>query len=224
MGEEIDFTDKLFDQIRHELYSAVVGDILDDLGFRHQFLPKEIQPLDPSFVIAGRAMPVLIANVSDTKNPSNPFGRLTEALDQLQQDEIWISTGSNGEYALWGELLSTTARKRGATGAVIDGPLRDSRGIIRMGFPAFCRGRYAQDMRLRGEVAEYRIPLKIGQVTIQPGMLIVGDIDGVVAVPKEAEKESLTKAFEKARGEKVVKRALEEGMSSTEAFKKYGIL
>jgi regulator of RNase E activity RraA len=73
-------------------------------------------------------------------------------------------------------------------------------------------------------VVDYRCPIEIGGVRVTPGDLVFADLDGVVIVPSAVEAEVIEKALEKARGEKVVRKAIEGGMSSTEAFKKFGIL
>ena len=158
-----------FNTIRENLYTPVVGDILDLLGYRHQFLPPEIKPVEKSMKLVGIAMPVLIADVYE--NPAKPFGRLTE--------QNW---------------------------------------------PVFSRGSYAQDAGVRATVIDYRVGIEIDGVKIYPGDLIFGDIDGVVVIPKEVEAEVLERSFQKASAENVVRKEIEAGMSSTDAFKKYGIL
>ena len=74
------------------------------------------------------------------------------------------------------------------------------------------------------KVLDFRCRIEIGGATVAPGDLVFGDVDGVVIVPQELVAEVITRALEKARGEKVVRQAIEGGLSSTEAFKKYGIL
>jgi regulator of RNase E activity RraA len=126
--------------------------------------------------------------------------------------------------AYWGELLTATARTRGATGAVIDGFHRDTPQVLSQNWPVFSRGRYAQDSSVRTAVANFRCAIEIGGVWIEPGDLVFGDQDGVVIVPKAVEREVIERAAAKARGEKVVRKAIEGGMSATAAFKKFGIL
>lgn len=147
-----------------------------------------------------------------------------EALDSLQEDEVYICTGASLKYALWGGLMTTRALKLKAAGAVLDGFSRDTKELLNLGFPAFSRGTYAQDQGPRGKVVDYRIPIEIGGVRINPGDIVYGDRDGVVIVPKEIMDEVFDKAIEKARGEKAVKNALEAGMSTVEAFDKFGIM
>jgi regulator of RNase E activity RraA len=172
--------------------------------------------------LAGRAMPVVMIDVFGKQK--KPFGFLTEALDQLQPGEIYLASGGEMRCAYWGEILTATAKKRGALGAVINGFHRDTSKVLEQNWPVFSRGRFAQDSAVRTQVADYRCPIEAGRVTVHPGDLIFGDLDGVIVVPKKVEAEVIERALAKARGEKLVRKEIEAGMSSTAAFKKYGIL
>jgi len=215
-------TDEELFNLIEELYTPVVGDILDELGYYHQFLPQPVRPLRLHDVLAGRAMPVLMIDVFGPQK--KPFGKLTEALDQLQEGEIYIAAGGTMRCAYWGEILTATAKMRGARGAVIDGYHRDTPQVLEQHWPVFSRGRYAQDSGVRTQVADYRCNIEIQGVWVEPGDLIFGDLDGVLIVPKKIEQEVIGKAIQKARGEKLVRKEIENGMSSTAAFAKYGIL
>jgi 4-hydroxy-4-methyl-2-oxoglutarate aldolase len=212
----------LFQLIQSELYTPVVGDILDDLGYTHQFLPQPIQPMDTKMKLAGRAMPVLMIDVYGKQK--HPFGQLTEALDQLKPGEIYLATGGEMRCAYWGELLTATAKKRGAVGAIINGYHRDTPTVLEQNWPVFSRGRYAQDSAVRTQVVDYRCPIEIGDVQIVPGDLIFADQDGIVVIPQKIESKVIPLALKKARGEKKVRKAIESGMSATQAFKTFGIL
>jgi regulator of RNase E activity RraA len=225
-------TDKeLYNIAKKELFVALVGDVLDKLGYQHQFLPPTIKPLNTDFVVIGRAMPVLEADVfsevvEDTKNPmmKKPFGMMFEALDSLKDDEVYICTGASPRYALWGGLMSTRAMKLGAAGAVLHGYSRDTNEVLSLNFPTFSYGGFAQDQGPRGKVIDYRVPIEIEGIRINPGDIIYGDRDGIVIVPKEVEVDAFNGAIEKARGEQLVKKALQEGMSTVDAFRKFGIM
>ena len=213
---------ELFSLMKKVLYTPVVGDILDSLGCFHQFLPQPVQPALTTMKIAGRAMPVVMIDVYGPQK--KPFGLLTEALDQLQPGEVYVASGGDMRCAYWGEILTATARTRGAVGAVINGFHRDTPQMLEQNWPVFSRGRFAQDSSVRTKVVDFRCPLEVEGVWITPGDLVFGDQDGVVIVPQKHEKETITLALEKARGEKLVRKEIEAGMSSTAAFKKYGIL
>lgn len=214
--------EELFDLIRRELYTPVVGDVLDVAGRYHQILPPAVQPLREEMRLVGRAMPVVMIDVHGPQ--AKPFGLLTEALDDLRAGEIYVASGGAMRCAYWGELLTAAARTRGAVGAVIDGYHRDTPKVLEQNWPVFSRGRCAQDSAVRTAVADFRCALEIGSVWIQPGDLIFGDLDGVVVVPRALEADIITHALEKARAEKKVRRAIEGGMSATEAFRTFGIL
>lgn len=220
----------LFHVLKTELFTAVVGDILDTLGYRRQFLPSGIKPLRDDMKIAGRAMPVLEADVfSDGKGSfgplaEKPFGIMFEALDSLKPGDVYIATGSSLRYALWGGLMSTRAIHLKAAGAILDGYVRDAGEIELLGFPAFSRGIYAQDQGPRGKVIDYNTPIEIEGIRIEPGDLIYGDREGVLVIPKAVEKEAVKLAHEKVHTENKVADAIRNGMSTVEAFATFGVM
>ncbi len=222
---------ELFAISRCELFTSVVGDVMDKLNLFHQFLPPAIRPLRPDMVLIGRAMPVLSVDVfrervggSANKLMDKPFGLMLEALDDLGPNEVYVNTGSSPRNALWGEMMSTRAMKLEAAGAVLNGYSRDTRAVLNLNFPTFSWGSYGQDSAPRYKVVDFRIPIEIGNVLIKPGDILFGDIDGVCCIPREVEDEVFTKALEKARAEKAVKKALEQGSSAAAAFEKYGVM
>ncbi|MBT8359970.1 MAG: RraA family protein [Deltaproteobacteria bacterium] len=222
---------ELFTIVKQELFTAVVGDVMDKMGLLHQFLPPEIKPLRDDMVLIGRAMTVLEADFfseGDESAPgplsNKPFGLMLEALDDLKSGEVYVATGASPLYALWGELMSTRALHLGANGALVNGFARDIPGILALDFPTFATGRYAQDQGPRGKVIDYRVALEIAGIRIEPGTLLFGDLEGVIVIPKEAEEEIIARALEKARGEKLVAKAIRGGMSAVEAFEKFGIM
>jgi 4-hydroxy-4-methyl-2-oxoglutarate aldolase len=194
-----------FSSAEEKLYSAVLADILDDLGFRHRALEPNVRPIGSSFKLAGRAFTILATDIYEI--PENPYVTELEAVDQL-----------------WGELLSTAARSKGARGAVIDGLTRDSTKIVEMGFPVFTRGYSPLDSKGRMEVISYGISIRCGGVLVRPGDIVFGDHDGVVVIPEQVSDEALLRAVDKASGEDEMRRALKQGMGVMEAYNKYGIL
>jgi regulator of RNase E activity RraA len=212
---------ELFQLIRRQLYTALVGDVLDTFGKHRQFYPADCRPLRPDMVVVGRAMTVLEVDVLDPSE--EPFGLMFEALDSLRPTEVYVAAGGSPTYALWGELMSTAALARGAAGAVLAGPTRDTRAILDMDFPVFCFGSYAQDQRGRGRVIAHHVPLDVGGVVVRPGDIVFGDVDGIVIVPTEMEKDVVSAALEKSRKESAAKKELARGRSAAEVFKSYGI-
>lgn len=217
---------ELFSIARKELFTALIGDVMDKFGYIHQFLPPGIKPLQPDMVVIGRAMPVLEEDMGNGSPDliAKPFGMMLEALDDLKENEVYICTGASPSYALWGGLMSTRAMKLGAAGVVLDGYCRDTHEILKLHFPTFGMGSYAQDQEPRGKVIDFRIPIEFRGIRVKPGDIVYGDLDGVIIVPSELEKDVFSGAIEKARGEKMVRKALEAGMSGVEAFRKFGLM
>jgi len=222
--------EELFNILKTELFTAVVGDVLDKQGYLHQFLPAEIMPLSDHMVLAGRAMPVLEADIFDDNKEApgplsgKPFGLMLEALDSLKPGDIYVATGGSLRYALLGELMSTRAQILKANGALLDGYVRDSKGIIELDFPTFGRGRYAQDQGPRGKVIDYNVAVEIAGIRIEPGCLLFGDYEGVLVIPKEAEQETIRLSLEKVRMENKVADAIKGGMSACESFETFGVM
>lgn len=221
--------EELFHLIRTELYTAVVGDVMDRLELTRQFSPPEIRPLRDDMTLVGRAMPVLEEDLSGEDAAGGerdaPFGLMLDALDDLRPGEVYVCVGSSPRYALWGELMSTRARMLGASGAVLEGYSRDTTGILRLNFPTFSYGPYAQDQAFRGRVVDFRCRITFGNgVEVHPGDLVVGDVDGVVVVPSEFERDVIEEALVKVRGENAARRAIEDGMSASEAFDRFGVM
>lgn len=225
-------TDALYvEALTKSLFTAVVGDVLDQMGYSRQFLPAAIAPLSSSTVLAGRAMPVVEADIApDGSLAAAPhlaakrFGLMLEALDDLRPGEIYLATGASLAYALWGGLMSTRAMHLGAAGAILDGYVRDAREIEALGFPVFARGLYAQDQAPRGKVVDFRVKVEIAGIAIAPGDLLFGDREGVLVIPREAEEEAIRRAIEKATTENQVATAIRNGMSAREAFATYGVM
>lgn len=215
----------LLDTIRQHLFTAVIGDVMDAAGLAHQFLPPYLRPLDDSHLLVGRAMTVLESDIADRDPEDEPFGLMFKALDDLKPGEVYVCTGSTGAFALWGELMSSRAARLGATGAVVDGFHRDTRGIRRLGFPVFSAGAYAQDQRPRGRVTDFRVPLTFSNgAVVRPGDVIVGDVDGVLAIPADHVGDIVAAALAKAGAERDVERAIAAGEATTAIFARTGIM
>lgn len=221
--------DELYAVMKKYLFTAVVGDIMDAMNLRNQFLPPGIQALKDDYILVGRAMTVQESNCTGTTIASQkiekPFGLMFEALDSLQKNDVYLCTGASPKYACFGALMATRALAVGAVGAVIEGFVRDVRELNKMDFPIFSTGKYARDQGVRGRVIDFNCPIEFSNsVVVHPGDIVFGDIDGVVIIPKGIEREVIKLALEKVMGENKVKQALESGMSSAQAFSEFGIM
>jgi 4-hydroxy-4-methyl-2-oxoglutarate aldolase len=223
--------EELFALMRRRLFTGVVGDVLDKLGCRHQFLPQAIKPLNPTWVIAGRALPILeadyFASVAPTGNhplSRQPFGLMFQALDDLKPGEVYLASGASFRYALWGGLMSTRARQLQAAGAVLHGYSRDTNEILTLDFPTWSCGTYAQDQGQRGKVVDFRLPIEIDGIAIEPGDVVFGDRDGVLIIPQAMEEDAIRESLDKVSAENQVRKAIEAGMSATEAYHRFGVM
>jgi len=204
-----------------KLYTPVVADVLDKLGFRNQCMHPRVRPLWPEAKAAGFALTVQTVPAREVAPPCPYAGELA-AVDSLAPGDVLVV--SESACSFWGELLSTAANYSGCRGVILDGPTRDSAAIHEMKFPVFHVGFHPADSLGRLDVANHNIPISCGDVLVYPGDLVLADHDGVVVVPAGVAEEALRLAEEKVSGENLVRKALAEGMKTADAFKKFGIL
>lgn len=211
------------DMMRQSLYSAVVSDALDALGFRRQSPRIRLAPLTVETTLVGRAKTTLWADMFH--DDPRPYELELKAVDSCRTDDVLIAAaGGSLHSALWGELLSTASRNSGCIGAVVDGGVRDLAKMRQMQFPVFARGICVYDSLHRQRVIDLDVPVEIDGVRFSPGDLVIADLDGVVVVPREAEQEAIARAWQKVHAENEVRDAIRGGMKATAAFEKYGIL
>ena len=214
-----------FATIARQLYTAVLSDVLDELGFRAQALPPSIRPLDDTRNMVGVARTGLYREIFEVRAGENPYELEIALVDDLKPDDVAVfGCGGSTRIAPWGELLSTAARARGAAGCLTDGYVRDVRQIRQLGFPVFHGGIAPLDSKGRGKVADIDVPIECGGVRVLPGDLVVGDADGVVVVPRAVEADVLDRAFAKVSGENRTREELERGAKLADVFARHGIL
>jgi 4-hydroxy-4-methyl-2-oxoglutarate aldolase len=211
--------------VRASLYSGVISDVLDSLGnFEHAMAPR-IRPLDEDLVMFGRARTGLYMSTYEVEKGTNPYELEIALVDDLKPDEVAVLACPKGDrVAPWGELLSTTARARGAAGCVTDGLVRDVRLIRRMKFPVFAGGIGPLDSKGRGMVMRIDVPVECGGARVAPGDWIFGDVDGVVVIPAALAEETLRRALAKVESENTVREELASGELLRDVFARHGIL
>ena len=216
-------TDALLEDIDRYLYTAVICDVLDGLGYRDQAMRYDIRPLFPEARLVGRAHTVLSADT--LVEPEKPYDLEMEAVDTLKPFDVLVTTmlGST-RSCFWGELLSTAARARGARGVVVDGFSRDCTKIIEMAFPVFLRGILPVDSKGRSDVVDLECSIECGDVLVREGDVVFADFDGVVVIPQQVAEEAVRAAKEKVLKEDDLREQLAKGMSVREGFARYGIL
>jgi regulator of RNase E activity RraA len=214
---------ELFREIETHLYTAVISDALDQLGYWNQVMREYLRPVTSACRFAGWARTIAYVDVYHV--PEDPYGREIDAVDSILAGEVVvISTGGSKRNAPWGELLSTAARARGARGAVVDGLVRDVKKIEELGFPVFAAGMKPVDSKGRGIVIDFNVPVECAGVLVHPGDLVVADFDGIVVVPAGVVDEVLHLARDKAGKENHSRRELIEGAYLRDVYEKYGVL
>jgi 4-hydroxy-4-methyl-2-oxoglutarate aldolase len=210
-----------FNLIEEKLTSSIISDVLDGMGIRDNALDMRIRPIHDEMKFVGIASTMLMADQYDFNKDT--FSLQFKAIDSLKPGEVMIvCSNCSDRAALWGELLSTAASYRGAKGAIIDGIVRDVNLIKDMKFPVFARGINPISSKGRVIAIDYNCPIKIGGVMVEPGDLVVADIDGIVIVPKTIQAEVIEQALDVAKRERVTRDELKKGAGLYEVYKKYG--
>ncbi len=209
--------------LKEVLYSGILCDVLDQMGYRNQALSNAIMPLHDDVVILGPAFTSIGTEVYSM--PENPLTAQCKVVDQLGENEIYVLViRGNYNCAVFGELFATAVKVRKGAGVLLDGYARDMRMLKEMDFPLFYRGKDPKTSKGRCEINECQIPVLIDGVVINPGDWIFGDIDGVVIIPKNVKDEVFEKALETIEKENKVRSKLSSGISLQEAYEEVGAI
>jgi 4-hydroxy-4-methyl-2-oxoglutarate aldolase len=203
-----------------QLYTGAISDVMREFCLLDQALPSHLVPLRPERTVAGLAFTVKSApNVQI----SGEMAFRTKMLGELHEDAMVVWDTSNDEKAtLWGGVMTATAHGLKVKGAVIDGGIRDTHQIMEKDFPVFYKHRIPNGSLGRCLITHYQIPIKLGDTVIRPGDVIMGDIDGVLCVPRDIACEVLVRAEEIKANEKKIFGWVAEGQTVNEITKKGG--
>lgn len=203
-----------------KLYSGAVNDVLREFCLLNQALPGHIVPLREYRTIAGIAFTV--------KSAPNAMiqGEMefrTQMLDQMHQDSfvVW-DTSNDSKATLWGGVMTATAKGKKVRAACIDGGIRDTHQILEADFPVFYKYRISNGSLGRCLITHYQVTLQIGDVTVKPGDIIIGDIDGVLVIPRDIAYQVLVRAEEIHENEKLIFGWVKDGQTIHEITKKGG--
>ncbi|WP_308639566.1 RraA family protein [Paenibacillus silvisoli] len=215
--------EELFNMMEQKLYTGVICDTLDELGYRNQAMRENIRPLSEDTVVVGYAKTIHAVDVYYIHE--NSYDKEIEAVDSIKPGEVVVaSTNSSIRNGLWGELMSTASKMRGARGAIIDGLIRDTRKIKELNFPLFCTGYKPVDSKGRGLVIDYDCQIEAGGVTVNAGDVIFADVDGVVVIPSDVFDVTIQRALDKVERENKTRAELFEGKLLRDVYDKYGVL
>ena len=212
-----------FALVRDKLYTAVVADMLDEVGHEDQTMRPDVRPLRPDLVLVGRTRTFLWRHIYELEEI--PVGKAIPALDSLKPGDVVVhSTDPTNRIVQWGGLMATASKMRGAVGCVVDGLSRDTKELLELDFPVYSRGHRPTPSYRRGIVEEFDVKIKCGDVIVLPGQLIFGDMDGIVVIPKDVEDKVLEMALEKVDGENNTRRDLLKGDLLVDVFERYGAM
>ncbi len=202
------------------LYTPLISDVMDSLGLKSGVIDHTIQAIlgDPHLKVAGYAFPCRVIPTGEYVE----IDTLLEMVDAIPQDSmVVVAADADIDAALWGGLMSTRAKSRGARGAVVNGGVRDIEQIAATGFPVFGSYRCIKDIRRRGYMAAYGCPVTIDNVTISPGDIIVADANGVVCIAQQEIGNIIKILTETYRNESKTMNGLEQGESARALFQKF---
>lgn len=209
MQNELDFLETLF--------TPLVSDVMDSLGITGQVLPYTIQSIfpDPHLKVAGYAFGCRVVPTDEYVE----IHKLLEMVDTIEKDSfVLVASDSPIDAALWGGLMSTRAKVKGARGAAVTGGVRDIEQIEGLGFPVFGEYRCVKDIRRRGYMAEYNTIVTIGETVISPKDIVFGDANGIVVIPHSKKEEILQTLMVRIKGEQGTSAGLLSGKSAQELF------
>jgi regulator of RNase E activity RraA len=205
------------------LYTAVVSDAMDSLGYRNQAVTGGFTACTGQKKLVGRAKTTLWADIFN--EDKQPYELELRAVDSCKPGEVIIcAAGGSLRSGIWGELLSNAARNAGCSGVIVHGAIRDIMKMTEMAFPVFASAQSPLDSRHRQKVIDLDVPVEINGLLIKPGDIVFADEDGIVVIPQEIEEEVIRLALEKVTAENVTRNAIKNGMKATDVYLKYGVL
>jgi 4-hydroxy-4-methyl-2-oxoglutarate aldolase len=201
-------------------FTPLVSDVMDRLGITSHVLHRDIQaiPFEASVKVAGLAYPCRVVPTSEYVEITT----LLEMVDSIPKHSfVVVAADADIDAALWGGLMSTRAKARGAVAAVVNGGIRDFEQIEMLDFPVFGSHRCVKDIRRRGYMAEYNVPVTIGGVTIHPNDIFFGDANGVVVIPQQHFNAIYAELMKSIEGEQKTAAGLSQGRAASELFSEF---
>ncbi|BFP42663.1 RraA family protein [Flavobacteriaceae bacterium GF1] len=202
------------------IYTGAINDVLREFTLLDQALPIRIQPLERYRTVAGIAFTV---KSSSSTKISGEMEYRTKMLDAMHENAFVVyDTSGDEESTSWGGVMTAAAKSKGVRAACLDGGIRDTHQILEANFPVFYKYRSSNGSLGRCLITDYQIPIQIDKCFIKPGDIIVGDIDGVLSVPRNIAYDVLLRAEEIRKNEKKIFGWVEEGQTAKEISDKGG--
>lgn len=212
------------DPIRDKLagcYTGVVNDIMRGRGLANFTLPSDIRPLIPDKVLCGPAF-TIEGHINERADPHETLLAWTGLLSKAPAGHIWVSQPHDLTVGHMGELSAEALTLRGVLGCVVDGGIRDAGFIRRLGFSTWHRFHTSRDVVGRWLPSGADVPIVIGEVLIAPGDYLLGDLDGLVRIPRAFAAEVADASAVAMQTESKVRKAIIAGLDPQSAYLKYG--
>jgi regulator of RNase E activity RraA len=202
-------------------YTGVLHDVMRAQGLRDFTLPPELRPILPAQAMAGPVF-TIDGMVDPSADPHQTLLAWTGLLSKAPPGSIWVCQPNDRTVAHMGELSGETLKNKGVRGCLVDGLARDINFLMDMGFQTWCRGFTPRDIVGHWLPRATEVPIRIGEVTINPGDYMVADRDGAVVLPG-ARAAAFAEAAEAAIAtENMVRKAILAGVDPQEAYLRHG--
>jgi regulator of RNase E activity RraA len=202
-------------------YTSVIHDVMRAMGLRNFTLPPRLRPLQPDRVLTGPAF-TIEGRIDETADAHQTLLAWTGLLSQAPAGHIWTCQPHTHLVALMGELSAETLHRKGVRGCVVDGALRDTDFLLRLGFVCWGTHHTPRDIVGMWLPVATGAEIMIEDVAIRPGDWLHGDRDGMVRIPADVLDEVIDKAVNAMNTESLVRRAILDGMDPREAYLKHG--
>lgn len=203
------------------LYPGAVTDVLDEMGHLDQTMDPSIAPLDREMTTAGIAYPV-VGRPNDDLDPDENIRNIVTMFSDVPENAVLTYQTDDDVAAHIGELSVTALKEAGCRGAVVDGGARDVDYILNRDLPVFARYNTPADAVPRWEILDWDVTATVGGIEVSPGDVVLGDVDGVVVIPREVAVDVLEAAERVVNTENEVRAAVLDGVTPLDAYEEHG--
>ena len=208
----------------NQIYTAAITEILEEFGYRHQWIGPDIKPLNPEMKVSGPAFTMRAVNdpvPREERDEDKVRKESAERMNALKPNMVpIIDAGNCQDSGWWGELMCNLCRQKGIKGAVIDGGVRDAYYIYKLGFNMFAKFICPHEANSRARIISWQEPIFINNVRIDPGDFIVAEMGGVVVIPKDIVYEVYDKVKEILEVENETRRMILSGVPVEEILQR----
>ena len=201
------------------LATATFANALDDAGFHDKVL-NTLKCVSAGMSYAGTATTVQEVTAEYGTYTSADF-RVGAIIDAAQAGDVVVIDMGGAKCSTWGGLASLAAKEKGISGLLVDGGVRDLEEMIEFEFPVFARHLVPTTGRTRLKIEAINVPVRLDDVLIEPGDLIVADGSGVVCLPKAHAAELVARAEEMQRDDDAAAAEIRKGLKFSDAMKKF---